>query len=1274
MIPNAPDSFGFILVFWLFISREAPDIALLGTNRHPHMTSPFLVVATIVAVAASLVSAQQMHRAAPHATSCQQHPWPYADNVLRRGESLPVGSVLRSTSAVLAITEQGMSLFRAEATDRAIWNITLDGSAPRVERLHLSTKGFLSLQGTNDTVLWSVPPSTLGDVLVLTDHCWLSLFEKAPMTHSVWNATPMPLCVRAHIVPHSHDDVGWLLTPERYYDGCFSQNDGGVQGIYSSVVASLAAAPWRTFIAVEIYFFQRWWTRQNHTVRNLTRRLVSSRQLVFINAGHSMHDEACVHQESAVSNMQVGSQFLRSTFGVDWPSVNVGWHIDPFGHASATPRLMAQMGFDSFWFWRPGDVQQHEHQLRHRLMETIWLPSASLGSRVAMFTSILYDSYCSGCGMCHGQNTCPGGFCCYDCEQHEEAPSRQRPVASTGGRHAIFQAMAARERERLPRRTQPLQFVAAMMSRLSGRNNPFEPARWPASCHHLPPCPTLESLAQCYADGVRQYAAYFRTQHVLVPWGCDFAHNYAIEDYDLMDLIMFTVNLDPVTYGVHLEYSTPDRYVENVHYLNYSWPSNVDDYFIYADYAHSYWSGYFSSRAQYKGFERMLMNQRGAAEILATQVDPKAFRNLTAALSAIQQFQEIMGVAQHHDSITGTERQHVRNRYQYLLTQAWTQTEQHVVTQVFHSAGVATGNVSRCPLANLSDCRVTNEVTTGAHNYSVVLLVTNPLMMQRQEIVRVPVPVPIGAVDELGAMLPVQLDPTWAYHTTHDPLSPPLDAPQPLLASILVSIAPLATMRITLSSRGVVGPVSPPHPLPDNGTVLQNERYAIRFTATGEVAAVRNELTGVETGLYEHPARFTPMPSGRGQAAGAYIFRPNVSNATAVPFRIAHAVLIRGPLCSEVRRSYYPETDRRDQMIQSFWRVCQGDGYVDLGLGAGALDPLPGGIELVHVVGSPDIASNGTWWTDSEALEIETRRRNQRPNYPYEVTEPVASNFFPSNQFAAVFAAIAARGATSHARRGEDSIRTAAAVPPSIVVVADRSRAAASLLDGELQFLVLRRLLFDDNRGVAQPLDENSRLLTESRLSFHGHDVISDLRLGGQRHAHPLILHFESVDGSAAESSRSTMIPSATMNLPPELHLHSRMFLSNHSLLVRLQHMFSTDDGHGHGRGIEVDLRQVLPAWLTAARLESIVEYDLNGVVRADAIERLNWRVCPEDDRARRRALEGGGTSFTDGSILVGELYTADRPPLAWHRRDVGKEPVMVMHAMDLRTFVVTFS
>ena len=67
--------------------------------------------------------------------------------------------------------------------------------------------------------------------------------------------------LNVHLVPHSHDDVGWLKTIDQYYYG-YGFHFDGVQYILDSVVDELSKDPNKRFIFVEMAFFWRWWRQQ----------------------------------------------------------------------------------------------------------------------------------------------------------------------------------------------------------------------------------------------------------------------------------------------------------------------------------------------------------------------------------------------------------------------------------------------------------------------------------------------------------------------------------------------------------------------------------------------------------------------------------------------------------------------------------------------------------------------------------------------------------------------------------------------------------------------------------------------------------------------------------------------------------------------------------------------------------------------------------------------------------------------------------------------------
>ena len=98
--------------------------------------------------------------------------------------------------------------------------------------------------------------------------------------------------LQVHIVPHTHDDVGWLKTVDEYYYGANRTiQAGAVQYILDTAIFSLQQNANRTFIYVEMAFFERWWSEQTAEVKASVKTLVKNKQLEFINGGWCMNDE-----------------------------------------------------------------------------------------------------------------------------------------------------------------------------------------------------------------------------------------------------------------------------------------------------------------------------------------------------------------------------------------------------------------------------------------------------------------------------------------------------------------------------------------------------------------------------------------------------------------------------------------------------------------------------------------------------------------------------------------------------------------------------------------------------------------------------------------------------------------------------------------------------------------------------------------------------------------------------------------------------------------------
>ncbi|XP_052870890.1 lysosomal alpha-mannosidase-like, partial [Anopheles cruzii] len=204
--------------------------------------------------------------------------------------------------------------------------------------------------------------------------------------------------LNVHLVPHTHDDVGWLKTVDQYYYGSrTSIQKAGVQYILDSVIQSLLDNSERKFIYVESAFFFKWFYEQTEDLQLQVKQLVNEGRLEFIGGAWSMNDEAAAHYHSILDQFTWGLRKLNDTFGA-CGRPRIGWQIDPFGHSREQASLLAQMGYDGMFFGRL-DYQDKEERMNHKRAEMIWQTSANLDDS-DLFTGVHYNLYQAPAGFC----------------------------------------------------------------------------------------------------------------------------------------------------------------------------------------------------------------------------------------------------------------------------------------------------------------------------------------------------------------------------------------------------------------------------------------------------------------------------------------------------------------------------------------------------------------------------------------------------------------------------------------------------------------------------------------------------------------------------------------------------------------------------------------------------------------------------------------------------------------------------------------------------------
>uniref|UniRef100_A0A2N9IP49 Glycoside hydrolase family 38 N-terminal domain-containing protein n=1 Tax=Fagus sylvatica TaxID=28930 RepID=A0A2N9IP49_FAGSY len=142
---------------------------------------------------------------------------------------------------------------------------------------------------SNDAVLKSVVDITTKD---LYDKIEFSDVDGGPWKQgwrvsykgNEWDSEKLKIFV----VPHSHNDPGWKLTVEEYYE---RQS----RHILDTIVDTLSKDARRKFIWEEMSYLERWWRDSSESKRESFINLVKNGQLEIVGGGWVMNDEANSH-------------------------------------------------------------------------------------------------------------------------------------------------------------------------------------------------------------------------------------------------------------------------------------------------------------------------------------------------------------------------------------------------------------------------------------------------------------------------------------------------------------------------------------------------------------------------------------------------------------------------------------------------------------------------------------------------------------------------------------------------------------------------------------------------------------------------------------------------------------------------------------------------------------------------------------------------------------------------------------------------------------------
>ncbi|CAF4699968.1 unnamed protein product [Rotaria socialis] len=906
--------------------------------------------------------------------------------------------------------------------------------------------------------------------------------------------------LNVHIVPHTHDDVGWLKTVDQYYYG--ARNDiqhACVQYILDSVIQALLKNPERRFIYVEMAFFWRWWNEQSDDVRETVKELVNDGRLEFISGGWCMNDEGITHYNSIIDQHSLGAEFLRDQFG-ECARPKIGWQIDPFGHSREVASLFAQMGFDGLFFGRV-DYQDYQHRTMTKTMEMVWKGSANLNRESWLFTGVLPRVYEPPDSICFDQ------FC------------NDQPVMDDSSLHDY----------------------------------------------------NVPERVQAFINAAHDQARGYATNHIIMTMGSDFQYEYANVWFKNLDKLIKYVNAQQVNGSdVNVFYSTPSCYLYALNKAGLTWPSKTDDFFPIAQNPHGFWTGYFTSRAALKRYERYSNN------IL------QATRQLNALSEINLRSSEAMGVAQHHDAVSGTEKQHVADDYAQRLSQGI-----DIAADVINSSyakllpkesGLAPPLVQfLCHYSNISECLPIE----GQIRFTLTLW--NPTIHPVTYYAHVPAIMQYSIRDPTGNIVPSEFLPI-PNITKNIPGRTSSANYQHIFKTSLPALG-FNTYYFEMIHDEKIEKKKVM--MTQNETcTLENEHLRIEFDDQGNLHQITNLEKGIATsfttqGFYW----YTGFPGNNSrsefQASGAYFFRPLMPDPQPVS-------TMRSITCTKT------ETVQSALIIFNNWasqevNLFQGSAAVEFEwtIGPIPIDDYIGKEIIVRY--DTDIQSKSTYYTDANGREVLERKVDYRPTWNYTVNENISGNYYP----------ISSRIWIKDEQR-------------QLTVLTDRSEGGGSIHDGSIEIMVHRRLLYDDNEGVGEPLNETA---FGTGLVVRGkHFLILEPpensalihRVGAQQLFMNPIATYALPQNSYAdyESLYRQTWSALSDSMPLNVHLLTFDQLGPKQFLIRIEHYFELNEDEIYSQPVQIDLQDLFKSLGT---ITDLIELTLGANLPLSQLHRLDW-------------------------------------------------------------------
>ncbi|XP_076017457.1 epididymis-specific alpha-mannosidase [Genypterus blacodes] len=973
--------------------------------------------------------------------------------------------------------------------------------------------------------------------------------------------------IKAFVIPHSHMDVGWVYTIQESMHA-YAAN------VYSSVTEELSKVKGRKFIAVEQEFFRLWWdTVATDLQKKQVRQLVKEGRLEFIIGGQVMHDEAVTDLDDDILQLTEGHGFLYQTFGV---RPQFSWHVDPFGASATTPVLFALAGFNAHLISRI-DYDLKDTMQKDKNLQFVWRGSSSLKDQQEIFTHTMDQfSYCTPSNL---------------------------PFSNSSGFY---------------------------WNGVASFPNPPKDGVYPNMS--LPVTKeTIHNYAMTMVENIKQRAAWFRTKHVLWPWGCDKQFYNSSVQFNNMDPLMHYINQNSKEFGVTVQYATLSEYFQDVHQSDLVWDvRGSEDFLPYSTEPYQAWTGFYASRNVLKGAARRASSQLHAAETLFARYRisfPDGPVAKDWALGKLRALRWAVSEVQHHDGITGTESPKVADMYLQHLMQGMMGAEELLAALFLlpHSLSVP-GTLAT------HDHRKGIRQALEQH-----VIVYNPLAWNVSTFVNITVTFPMATVfDDVGQPVAAQIQRSAQSNVTYD-------------LFIVVDLGGLQHRKYLIKFSEKPCPRRYNCSSTYEAKGVSFERRSVQDDRSNTGRRLLPVLNGCYKLMFDQDTNLLHSITDRkekrrikvtqdfwqyhangdvkaGPISDNYIFSANGSATRA--YKAVDMEIIPGKIVSEIRQYFYREESDEDYAYSITTRVpeCFGSGRLCHRLEQTySLGPLHINTE-VALRTSTSMKNNRTLYTDDNGYQMMKRTYKKFTN------NTLARNYFPMVRSAYI----------------EDELSR-------LVLSSDRAHGVSSQADGQIEVMLHRRLwnnlpwnlgynLTLNDSSVARPtlwvklgsVNETSKLYQREAIQLQHRPVVMPI----DQPQKPWL--DEEPRGS------STVLP---VVLPPNLHLLSFSipgwsYSSKHDVhlshvdagdnlsseldydrvLLRIMHLFEEGEDPELSKPVTLNLKEVLRG---IGEVRVLEERSLTGTWDITSLKRWNWKTAVNKVTRNSSYESHGGEAFT---------------------------------------------